>query len=227
MKDNTIIQAEDLIKIYNDRNVLDNISLDVKKSDIILIKGKSGAGKSTLLYILGMLIRPDHGDIFFEDIKVYKNNMSKLRREKIGFMFQEFFLIEDCSVYENIILPFKLNGEEINDLESGKITSLCNEIGLPIKRLNEKVRLLSLGERARVALMRAIIRSPKLCICDEPTGNLDHENAGKIVSLIDSLNKKNEQSFLIATHSNIFDTISTHIINIEDGKAEWLKKQGS
>jgi len=218
-----ILQAKDISKKYRNKNVLEKINFDVFKGDILLIKGKSGAGKSTLLYILGNLISPDSGKVIFNGKEVCKREMSKIRREKIGFMFQEFFLIEHASVYENIIIPFALNGKSMTDDMRQKVFKMCKEMDIEEYLLNVKVKTLSLGEKARIALIRALIFEPKICIFDEPTGNLDMDNSSRISLLIEKENKNLKQTFIIATHSDIFDDIANRILILEEGRIKWVK----
>ena len=211
------IQIKKSYKITKDYSlkVLNGIDLDIQEGEIVSIIGKSGAGKSTLLHILGTLDRPDSGDVYFDSKKVFSYNqlrLAELRNKEIGFIFQFHYLLPEFTVLENVLIPSMISGKR--DIE--KARSLLNEVGI-MHRANHKPSEISGGEAQRAAIARALINSPKLILADEPTGNLDTENANAIIDLIFSLRKKFNYTFVIVTHNEEFSKNCDRIIKMRDG----------
>ena len=202
-----IIKVKNLSKNFLDGkktlNVLNNISFDVKEGEIVTIKGPSGSGKSTLLSILGTLDHADSGEIFINNQSLIEViDLNRLRNLNIGFVFQFHNLIPELSLEENVCMPRMISKEKI---DKHKIKELFKIFELE-DRMKSFPNDLSGGEKQRVAVMRAIVNNPSIVIADEPTGNLDKENAIKMIALFKKLNTKNNLTFIIATHDEeIFD----------------------
>ena len=202
-----IIKVKNLSKNFLDGkktlNVLNNISFDVKEGEIVTIKGPSGSGKSTLLSILGTLDHADSGEIFINNQSLSEViDLNRLRNLNRGFVFQFHNLIPELSLEENVCMPKMISKEKI---DKHKIKELFKIFELE-DRMKSFPNDLSGGEKQRVAVMRAIVNNPSIVIADEPTGNLDKENAIKMIALFKKLNTKNNLTFIIATHDEeIFD----------------------
>ena len=178
-------------------NALNGLSLKIHKGDFIAITGKSGCGKTTLLNILGGLDSPTKGKIVFEgkNLNKYKD-LSKFRSQNVGFVFQFFNLIPILTVEENICLPMIINGKKISKQE---LDQVIKQLDLTEKRYMLPSRL-SGGQQQRVAIGRAIISKPNILLADEPTGNLDSENAENIIQLLERLNRSTGQTIVMVTH---------------------------
>ena len=222
MSDNEIlIDVMDLKKSYqvtktNKLEVLKGISLKINKEAIVSVIGKSGAGKSTLLHILGTLDKPDSGKVLFEGKNVFdqkEKQISEFRSRQIGFIFQFHHLLPEFTAIENVMIASMISGQP----DKTKAEELLTEVGLK-DRINHKPSELSGGEAQRVAIARALINSPKLILADEPTGNLDTENAASIIDLIFSLREKYKQTFVIVTHNEEFAKNCDTIVSLKDGK---------
>ena len=221
MSDNEIlIDVMDLKKSYqvtktNKLEVLKGISLKINKEAIVSVIGKSGAGKSTLLHILGTLDKPDSGKVLFEGKDVFdqkEKQISEFRSRQIGFIFQFHHLLPEFTAIENVMIASMISGQP----DKAKAEELLTEVGLK-DRINHKPSELSGGEAQRVAIARALINSPKLILADEPTGNLDTENAASIIDLIFSLREKYKQTFVIVTHNEEFAKNCDTIVSLKDG----------
>lgn len=215
-----LIEVSELRKSYpvtkeSALEVLKGINLNIYHQEIAAIVGKSGAGKSTLLHILGTLDRPDSGNVMFEEENIFKKRekqISEFRSRKIGFIFQFHHLLPEFTAIENVLIPSMISGMP----DRKKAEQILEEVGLK-DRINHKPSELSGGEAQRVAIARALINSPKLVLADEPTGNLDSENADSVIELIFSLREKYNQTFVIVTHNEEFAKKCDRIINIHDG----------
>jgi len=216
-----LIEVMDLKKSYqvtktNKLEVLKGISLKINKEAIVSVIGKSGAGKSTLLHILGTLDKPDSGKVLFEGKDVFdqkEKQISEFRSRQIGFIFQFHHLLPEFTAIENVMIASMISGQP----DKVKAEELLAEVGLK-DRINHKPSELSGGEAQRVAIARALINSPKLILADEPTGNLDTENAASIIDLIFSLREKYKQTFVIVTHNEEFAKNCDTIVSLKDGK---------
>ena len=202
-----IIDIKQLTKTFIDGyrrlNVLKDINLEIEEGSIVTIKGPSGSGKSTLLSIIGTLDNADSGKILINGQNIKDElNIDKLRNKNIGFVFQFHNLISELTLEENVCLPKMIANDLINKNEINELFEYFN-----LKdRMNSFPNDLSGGEKQRVAVMRAIINNPSIIIADEPTGNLDQENALKMTSLFQKLNTEKNLTIVIATHDeNVFD----------------------
>jgi putative ABC transport system ATP-binding protein len=217
-----MIRINDLRKVYRTEEVetiaLDNMSLHVKEHEFVAIMGPSGCGKSTLLNILGLLDDPDSGSYLFNGVEVTGLNEDKrcdLRRENIGFVFQNFNLIEELTVFENIELPLENCGMKAS-LRKMKVEKALKSVLLNHRR-NYFPSQLSGGQQQRVAIARAIVNDPKLILADEPTGNLDSRNGLEIMDLLTMLNDAGT-TIVMVTHSEHDARYSHRIIHMLDGK---------
>ena len=217
-----MIRINDLRKVYRTEEVetiaLDNMSLHVKEHEFVAIMGPSGCGKSTLLNILGLLDDPDSGSYLFNGVEVTGLNEDKrcdLRRENIGFVFQNFNLIEELTVFENIELPLENCGMKAS-LRKMKVEKALKSVLLNHRR-NYFPSQLSGGQQQRVAIARAIVNDPKLILADEPTGDLDSRNGLEIMDLLTMLNDAGT-TIVMVTHSEHDARYSHRIIHMLDGK---------
>ena len=217
-----MIRINDLRKVYRTEEVetiaLDNMSLHVKEHEFVAIMGPSGCGKSTLLNILGLLDDPDSGSYLFNGVEVTGLSEDKrcdLRRENIGFVFQNFNLIEELTVFENIELPLENCGMKAS-LRKMKVEKALKNVLLNHRR-NYFPSQLSGGQQQRVAIARAIVNDPKLILADEPTGNLDSRNGLEIMDLLTTLNDAGT-TIVMVTHSEHDARYSHRIIHMLDGK---------
>ncbi|MCX7833528.1 MAG: ABC transporter ATP-binding protein [Ignavibacteria bacterium] len=220
MSKEIILEAIDIKKSFpiskeNRLEVLKGINLKIYKGEIAVIVGKSGAGKSTLLHILGALDRPDSGTLLFEGnnlLEMNQKQLAKFRNEEIGFVFQFHHLLPEFTVLENVLIPNLISRKKDKDYA----LQLLREVGIE-ERANHKPSEISGGEAQRVAIARALINSPKIILADEPTGNLDTENANAIIDLIFKLREKFNHTFVIVTHNEDFARNCDRIIKISDG----------
>ena len=202
-----IVDIKKLTKTFSDgRNklhVLKDINLQIDKGNIITIKGPSGSGKSTLLSIIGTLDNADSGELLINGISIKENtNIDKLRNKSIGFVFQFHNLISELTLEENVSLPKMIAKEQ---WDKDELIELFEYFDLK-DRMNSFPNDLSGGEKQRVAVMRAVINNPSIIIADEPTGNLDKENALKMMSLFQKLNTEKKLTIIVATHDeNVFN----------------------
>ncbi|HOW02812.1 MAG TPA: ABC transporter ATP-binding protein [Caldisericia bacterium] len=218
--DSTIIKAIDLKKYYkmgkDEIAALAGVSLDIKKGDFLAILGSSGSGKTTLLNMISCLDKPSSGKLVVADNDVTdlpEKKLVEIRRKYFGFIFQQFFLIPTLTVQENVTLPIFFSGKKV----SGKfIDDILERVGL----LNRKKHLpseLSGGEMQRVAIARALVNNPEIIIADEPTGNLDSQNAKNIFDLFSTLNNDFGVTIICATHNLELAKRTKDIIELKDG----------
>jgi putative ABC transport system ATP-binding protein len=218
------IGVQNLTKIYckgtpNEVKAINDLSLKIREGDFCLITGQSGSGKTTLLSLLGLLSRPTKGKIFYEDqeVSAYSDAwQTKIRKEKIGFIFQQYNLLPQFSAWENVALPNLCR--QISKAESrSQAINIMRHLGLK-DRINFKVAHLSGGEQQRVAIARALVIDPEIVIADEPTASVDNETAFAIIDLFKSL-KKEGKTVIVSTHDvSIIKEATTHI-KLQKGEA--------
>ena len=214
-----LLVAKDIFKNYGPIPVLKGVSLEISKGELVSIVGASGAGKSTLLYVVSSLEKADKGSLFFEgqDLGQLTNKaISQYRNEHIGFVFQFHHLLPEFTALENICIPGWIAKKSKKTLEK-KAMELLDFMGLADKA-NKKPNSLSGGEQQRVAVARALINDPHLIFADEPTGNLDSENAIALHELFIQLRDKMNQSFLIVTHNDSLEDRCNRKLTMKDGK---------
>lgn len=218
-----ILEVKNIHKQYrtgisNQLNVLKGVSLSFNSGEIVSVVGQSGAGKSTLVHILGLLDRPSSGEILFEGKNVTNlsdEQISKIRNLNIGFVFQFHHLLPEFTAVENVMMPAMIAGNN-GKRENEKAKELLCEVGLE-ERFNHRPNELSGGEQQRVAVARSLMNSPKIIFADEPSGNLDAENAEKLHEILFNLRNKYNQSFVIVTHNKELANRSDRIITLSNG----------
>ena len=186
----------------NNIKVLENINLTIEKGDLVAISGQSGAGKSTLLHIIASLDEASSGNILYDEKPIEGHTnfaLSNIRLNNFGFVYQFHHLLEDLTVLENIMIPLQLVG----NTKKQNVYNIIDEVGLS-SRVNHLPWKLSGGEKQRVAIARALINNPDFIFLDEPTGNLDEENASIIQNLLLEISKRNNIALVTATHDNNF-----------------------
>ena len=216
-----IVDIKKLTKTFSDGSkklhVLKDINLQIDKGSIITIKGPSGSGKSTLLSIIGTLDNADSGELLINGMSIQDNaNIDKLRNKSIGFVFQFHNLISELTLEENVSLPKMIAKEQ---WDKDELIELFEYFDLK-DRMNSFPNDLSGGEKQRVAVMRAVINNPSIIIADEPTGNLDKENALKMMSLFQKLNTEKKLTIIIATHDEDVFNIGHKKYQLVDGCLE-------
>lgn len=217
-----MIKLEKVEKIYQRGSetvrALKGIHLEIKRGEFLSIVGPSGSGKTTLLHILGCLDVPTSGIVKIDDIDVEtmsESELVRIRREKIGYIFQQFYLIPGLTVFENVRLPLMFSKKQKSEEE---IKSLIELVGLK-DRINHKPNQLSGGEMQRTAIARALVNEPEFILGDEPTGNLDTENSEKIFDLLKSLYDRGI-SIILITHNPDLAQRTERIIKLKDGRIE-------
>ncbi len=214
-----MIQAVNVSKAYGDIQVLKGISLRIDKGEVVSIVGASGAGKSTLLNIIGLLDRPDGGEVIIDDnnlANMTDKDLSSFRNKHIGFVFQFHHLLPEFTALENVCIPGwigKRNDSEVKE----QAKELLDYLGLK-ERFNHKPTQLSGGEQQRVAVARALINHPKVVLADEPSGNLDSDNARELHELFFRLRKEFYQTFVIVTHNEELAKLADREVTIRDGR---------
>ena len=223
-----LISVKNLEKTYDDEggktHALRGVSFDIKEGEFVAIMGPSGSGKSTLLHMLGLLDRYTSGEYYFKGKEVSEfseEEIAHLRNKKMGFVFQAFNLLAKASVFENVKLPLAYSDvpeEKWNDMARKAIES----VGMS-HRINHHANQLSVGEKQRVSIARALVNNPEVVFADEPTGNLDSKSGGTIMDIIKRLHYKGKTVVLI-THETYTAEYADRIITIRDGKVESDKK---
>ncbi len=216
-----ILEAKDLKKVYGTGeyavHALDGVDLSIEKGEFVAIVGTSGSGKSTLLHMLGGLDLPTKGTVIVDGqelSKLKKEELTIFRRRKIGFVFQNYNLVPVLTVMENITLPIRLDGKQIDETYLQEI--ICT-LGLE-KKLNSLPNQLSGGQQQRVAIARALAAKPAIILADEPTGNLDSKTSQDVLSLMKVTSERFSQTIVMITHNEEIAQMADRIIRIEDGK---------
>ncbi|MCR4737704.1 MAG: ABC transporter ATP-binding protein [Bacteroidales bacterium] len=214
-----MIDIRHVEKRFGDLHVLKDITLTIEKSKVITIVGPSGAGKSTLLHLIGTLDRADSGEILLNGVNVTTltdNQLSEFRNRHIGFVFQFHQLLPEFTAVENVALPAMIAGQSRKEALL-HATELLDFLKLS-DRVGHKPNELSGGEQQRVAVARALMNNPELILADEPSGNLDTENAKKLHQLFFDLRDQFHQTFVIVTHNVELAALSDRTIVLQDGK---------
>lgn len=219
----TVLKIEGMSKIYTlgKRNVhaLSNLNLHVKKGEFVAIMGPSGSGKTTLLNVLGCIDKPTKGKVILDNVDIaglHESELYKIRRNKIGFVFQSFNLLPYLNARENVELPMENNGKPKNE-RSNKAKELLAMVGLSGREEHRPQRL-SAGEQQRVAIARALANSPAIILADEPTGNLDNKNKQEIVKLLANLNLTHGTTIIVVTHDGQVASRTERMLFLSDGK---------
>lgn len=216
-----IVKITDLVKYYhvgdNVVKAVDHTDLDIERGKFTAIVGRSSSGKSTLLQIMGGLDRSDSGEVEIDGKKLFElkgNQLAAFRRQKIGFIFQDFNLIPSLNVWENVVLPMGLDGRKVN---KDKVMNILKQIGLD-EKVNAMPNTLSGGQKQRVAIARALVSSPAIILADEPTGNLDSKTELEVMSLLKRCVKDFNQTLVMITHDETIAQMADVVVVIEDGK---------
>lgn len=220
MKD-ILVRTRGLKKYYQvgDQTVkaLDGVDLEVREREFVSIIGKSGSGKSTLLHMIGGLDVPSEGQVIVDGMNLEKMNREALalyRRRKVGFIFQQYNLIPDLNVYDNILFPLELDGRQVDKKFIRELMAVLN-----ISNKKEMLpSMLSGGEQQRVAIARALGAKPSIILADEPTGNLDTMASHDVIGLLKILAKQYQQTIILITHDGDIAQMADRIVRIEDGK---------
>ncbi|MBO4996606.1 MAG: ABC transporter ATP-binding protein [Lachnospira sp.] len=216
-----IVEAQELKKVYgkgeNEVRAVDGVNIAIEKGEFISVVGTSGSGKSTLLHLLGGLDRPTKGTVIVDgkDIFSLKDEaLTIFRRRKIGFVFQSYNLVPTLSVYENIVLPVQLDG---NEPDASYIGHIIEILGLKNK-LDNLPNNLSGGQQQRVAIARALAAKPAIILADEPTGNLDSRTSQDVIGLLKVTSERFSQTIVMITHNEEIAQMGDRILRIEDGR---------
>ena len=216
-----VLEVKELTKIYGSGEkqviALDHVSFQVKKGEFVAIVGASGSGKSTLMNLIGGIDRPTSGSVVIDGKKIFDMNESEMaifRRRNIGFVFQQYNLVPMLNVWENIILPVKLDGKKI---EKKYVDEIIDTLGIRTK-LENLPSALSGGQQQRVAIARALAAKPAILLADEPTGNLDSRTSQDVLGLLKVTSKRFHQTIVMITHNEEIAQMADRILQIEDGK---------
>lgn len=215
-----MITLQNITKIFHSKQTdviaLNKVNLEIKKGQFVLIKGPSGCGKSTLLFTLGGMLKPSSGQVLFKDQDIYKLSAKDLlhyRARQIGFVYQSYHLIPYLTILENILL---VNQSDKKVVSKEEVIALAEAFHLK-ERLYHKPAELSVGEKQRAALLRALVVKPEILIADEPTGNLDPENSRIIMQHFKEFQQKGG-TVIMASHGNEADELATVLIQMKDGE---------
>jgi len=214
-----IYKIVNLIKNYNVLNVIQDVSLEIKQGEMLGIIGKSGCGKTTLLKILGGILKPTSGSVFYQEENIYQYTNDKLedyRRLSVGTIFQDYKLLDNISIRENIMLPAILNHDDI-DFAIDKAEKTAKTLGIESK-LDCYPYELSGGEKQRAAISRALMNDPKVILADEPTGNLDPRTTMEVIELLLEIKNTLKKTIIIVTHDMEIGNYCDDIIKMSQGK---------
>ncbi|MCR5500455.1 MAG: ABC transporter ATP-binding protein [Acetatifactor sp.] len=216
----SVLKTEDLTKIYGQGEAsvtaLENANISVEQGEFVAIVGTSGSGKSTLLHMLGGLDRPTSGKVFVDNKDIFSlkdEELTIFRRRKIGFVFQAYNLVPTLNVYENIVFPIQLDGNEVDEAFVGEVIATLGLAELQNRLPNH----LSGGQQQRVAIARALSAKPAIILADEPTGNLDSKSSQDVLSLLKVTGQKYGQTIVMITHNEAIAQMADRCIRIEDG----------
>lgn len=219
----SLIKLENIYKIYKTGGetiyALHNLSLTIEKEEFVCIMGTSGSGKTTLLNLLGCLDLPSKGMYFLDGIcinQLNKAKLAKIRNEKIGFVFQSFYLLSGLTAFENVELPLLYKGVKKKERKE-KVNFYLDLVGLSHRKDHLPTQL-SGGQQQRVAIARALVNEPSLLLADEPTGNLDTKTSYEILNFLQKLNQENKVSIVLVTHEKDIAEFSKRIIVLKDGE---------
>ena len=213
-----MITVEKIRKSYGKLSVLKGVDLHIGAGELVSIVGASGAGKSTLLHIIGSLDRPDFGNVLIDNVSLFDlkdKELSQFRNRNIGFVFQFHHLLPEFTAMENVLMPALIQGKARKDVVQEAI-QIMQFLRID-ERAEHKPSQLSGGEQQRVAVARALINSPRMILADEPSGNLDSENARQLHNLFFDLRDRFKQTFVIVTHNEEFAEMSDRKIVMKDG----------
>jgi putative ABC transport system ATP-binding protein len=217
--DSVLLKADHVGRRYRDGdvNALVDVSLDIRRGDYVAIIGPSGSGKSTLLNMLGALDEPTSGQVYFEGRPLSEwGSLDAFRSQKVGFVFQSFYLLPTLTAAENVQIPMFEGSLSLNE-RIRKAIELLKSVGLE-HRANHRPNQLSVGERQRVAIARALANGPPLLLADEPTGNLDSHSGSEVLNLFDRLHREQGMTLVVITHSTEVADRAERVVEIRDGR---------
>lgn len=219
----TVIKLENVWKTYKlgkmDLPILKGINLKINPGSFTTIMGPSGSGKSTLMYLLGLLDMPSEGKIYLEDRDVSRfseDKLAQLRGKKIGFIFQQFNLLQNLTALENVMLPMIFQGAS-QEQRREKAEVLLDSVDLE-HRVNHRPKEMSGGEQQRIAIARSLVNNPEILIADEPTGNLDSKTGKTVMEILTKLHKEQHKTIVVVTHDPTIAHYSQSIVHIQDGQ---------
>ncbi|MGL5755893.1 MAG: ABC transporter ATP-binding protein [Paraclostridium sp.] len=219
----SLLKIDNISKYYGSRlnitKAIDNISLEVEKGEFVAIMGASGSGKTTLLNTISTIDRVTSGHIFIGEKDITKlkgNQLNKFRREELGFIFQDFNLLDTLTGYENIALALQIQNIKPSEIKM-RIEEVSNKLGI-LDTLSKYPYQISGGQKQRVACARAVITSPKLILADEPTGALDSNSSRKLLEIFQTLNQELKSTILMVTHDAFTASYASRVVFIKDGK---------
>ncbi len=214
-----MLELKNISKSYGTQLILNNINISVQNSQLVSILGPSGSGKSTLLQLIGLLSKPDYGDILLNDISykdLKENQLAKFRNENIGFVFQFHNLLGEFTSEENIKLPLYIREKNISEEQEDYFQEIIHHLGIQ-NLIHKFPSQLSGGEQQRVAVARALINKPALILADEPTGNLDNKNADALYEMFVRLKENYGQQIIMVTHNESLTSQSDQVIYLNSG----------
>ena len=224
MDDEAILRTEELCKTYVNGSettvALDNINIQVDRGEFLALYGPSGSGKTTLLFLLGGLDRPTSGKIYFDGTEVSgldERRLSKIRRSKVGFVFQNYNLVDDLTALDNVKLTLMFDGKSGREMAQ-RARELLSQVGVAHKE-GYRPSQMSAGEQQRVAVARALANRPRLVLMDEPTGNLDQENSRGLMRLVDQIMRTAGVTFIVATHNPEIVNAASSRIFLKSGRS--------
>lgn len=219
----SLLKIDNISKYYGSKSnitkAIDNISLEIEKGEFVAIMGASGSGKTTLLNAISTIDRVTSGHIFIgaKDItKLKGNQLNKFRREELGFIFQDFNLLDTLTAYENIALTLQIQNIKSSEIKA-RIEEVAGKLGI-LDILSKYPYQMSGGQKQRIACARAVITNPKLILADEPTGSLDSNSARRLLEIFQTLNQELESTILMVTHDAFTASYASRVVFIKDGK---------
>ncbi|HLR20070.1 MAG TPA: ABC transporter ATP-binding protein [Staphylococcus sp.] len=205
-----MIKLKSINKSFGEKVILKNFSISIEQGDFVIIKGASGTGKSSLLNIIGLLDSPDSGEVIYNGALVKKEKEKlKYKREDISYIYQNYGLLENETIFKNLTLPLNISRKDTT-----KLKEVMAKVGLSDLSLKTKIYTCSGGEQQRIAIARAILKEPRLIIADEPTGNLDENNSDNVIDIFKTLNSQGI-TIVMATHDSNYFNIGKKIINLD------------
>ncbi len=217
----TLVESRNLTKQFGDTNeavvAVNDVSISINEGELVMIMGESGSGKTTLVSLLGCILQPTSGDLVIDgtEIDYETQDLSLVRREKVGFVFQLFNLIPYLTALENVMIAMEIGGIKGQEAED-KARELLTQVGLP-DRLDHRPSQLSGGEQQRVSFARALANDPLIIFADEPTANLDNKNSTSIVELIEGLCRERNTAFAVVTHNARLRESADRVMEMQDG----------
>jgi ABC-type lipoprotein export system ATPase subunit len=220
-----ILVLENVGKVYPGAvptRALEGVTFSIRPGEFVAIVGASGSGKTTLLNLLGLLDSPSEGRISLDGRDVtglWPDEAARLRRDRMGFIFQFHYLLPEFSALENVLMPCRLAGDGRDLREEGKVRALFARVGLTPK-LDRRPDQLSGGEQQRVAILRALANDPRVILADEPTGNLDSRNAAEVFALLREITRESQRTVIMVTHDRDLAANTDRVITLRDGRIE-------